>query len=301
MIDLFLFLKSTMEKYITAFKNSFLDTLNWTWDSISFDVPWYSNYFWGLIAISLIVWILEIIFPWRKDQAIFRKDFWLDAFYMFFNFFIFTIVISGFYQIFEQVFLEFGITAKSISLINLFDLPQWLQLVLFFILLDFVQWFTHVLLHRFEFLWRFHKVHHSVKEMGFAAHLRYHWMENILYKPLKVLAVMILGGFEPQQAYIVHFMAITIGHLNHSNIKLTYGPLKYVFNNPVMHLYHHAFSLPEGTKGVNYGISLSVWDYIFKTNYIPEDSGNIELGYSDDYKMPGGFFKQILYGFSSKE
>ena len=290
-----------MEKYISSFKNSFLDTLNWTWDSISFNVPWYSNYFWGLIAISLIVWVLEIIFPWRKEQSIFRKDFWLDAFYMFFNFFIFAIVISGFYQSFELVFLEFGISAKSISLIRLSDLPQWFQLLLFFILLDFVQWFTHVLLHRFEFLWRFHKIHHSVKEMGFAAHLRYHWMENILYKPLKVLAVMLLGGFEPQQAYIVHFMAITIGHLNHSNIKLTYGPLKYVFNNPVMHLYHHAFALPEGTKGVNYGISLSVWDYIFKTNYIPEDSGNIELGYSDDYKMPKGFIRQLLYGFSKRE
>lgn len=284
--------------YIEAFKTAFFNTLNWTWDSIVFSVPWYTNYFWGLIVISLVVWGLEIVFPWRKNQSIFRKDFWLDAFYMFFNFFIFAIVISGVYKCLEIFFSGLGLTVKSLVVLDIAALPMWGQLLIFFLFQDFVQWFTHVLLHRFDVLWRFHKVHHSVKEMGFAAHLRYHWMENIFYKPLKVLVVMLLGGFEPKQAFIVHFIAISIGHLNHANIKLTYGPLKYIFNNPVMHLYHHAYSLPKGRNyGVNFGISLSVWDYIFKTHYIPEKSGTIELGYSDDEKMPKSFFKQLVYGF----
>ena len=290
-----------MNKYIQAFYDSFIGTLNWTWNSITFDVPWYTNYFWGLILISLIVWALEIAFPWRKNQAIFRKDFWLDAFYMFFNFFIFTIVISGFYDVLQLAFNDFGISMSSLAIVDISTWPMWLQLLVFFIVLDFVQWFTHVMLHRFEVLWRFHQVHHSVKEMGFAAHLRYHWMENILYKPLKVFGVMILGGFEPEQAYIVHFTAIAIGHFNHSNIKITWGPLKYIFNNPVMHLYHHAYALPKDRNyGVNFGISLSLWDYIFKTNYIPEDSGTIELGYKGDKDMPSNFLGQITYGFFSK-
>ncbi len=290
-----------MDKYLEPFITALTGTINWTWDSILLNVPWYTNYFWGLIIISVVVWFLEITFPWRKEQSIFRKDFWLDVFYMFFNFFLFAIVISGIYKILEVFFIDIGITTTSLSIMDISNLPMWGQLLIFFILLDFVQWFTHVLLHRFKIFWRFHKVHHSVKEMGFAAHLRYHWMENIFYKPFKVFAVMILGGFEPEQAYIVHFIAISIGHLNHSNIKLTYGPLKYVFNNPVMHLYHHAYNLPEGSYGVNFGISLSLWDYIFKTNYIPENSGTIELGYSDDKKMPKNFFGQLIYGFSSKD
>lgn len=289
-----------MEKYVNAFIDAFNGSVQWTWKSILFDVPWYTNYFWGLIAISLLAWALEIIFPWRKEQSIFRKDFWLDAFYMFFNFFMFSIAISGFYKLLEVLFTDIGISSKSLSVIDLSSLPMWAQLLLFFIVLDFVQWFTHVLLHKYSFLWKFHKVHHSVKEMGFAAHLRYHWMENILYKPLKVFGVMILGGFEPEQAYIVHFAAITIGHLNHSNVKITWGPLKYIFNNPVMHLYHHAFALPEGSYGVNFGISLSLWDYIFKTNYVPEDSGTITLGFPGDEQFPKDFVHQNLYGFGSK-
>ena len=287
-----------MEKYVEAFINTFNGTVDWTWKSIVFEVPWYNNYFWGLIVISLIVWLLEIVFPWRKNQSIIRKDFWLDGFYMFFNFFIFAIVISGIYKILELVFLDVNITAKSLALIDVSNFPMWLQLLVFFVILDFVQWFTHVLLHKFQFLWKFHKVHHSVKEMGFAAHLRYHWMENIFYKPLKTFGVMILGGFEPEQAFIVHFLAIAIGHLNHANIKITWGPLKYIFNNPVMHLYHHVKALPENRGQV---IPLQVYQQEkcsnFKTNYIPEESGTIELGFPDEDKFPKGFFGQLITGF----
>ncbi len=290
-----------MEKYITAFTNAFTETMQWTWDSILFQVPWYTNYFWGLVAISLAVWVLEMVMPWRKNQSIIRKDFWLDGFYMFFNFFIFAIIISGVYQVLGILFSEIGVSKYAFTLIEINHWPMWAQLLVFFIIIDFVQWFTHVLLHRYEFLWRFHKVHHSVKEMGFAAHLRYHWMENILYKPLKTVGVMILGGFEPEQAYIVHFIAITIGHLNHANIKITWGPLKYIFNNSVMHLYHHVKALPKGhNHGVNFGISLSLWDYIFKTNYVPEDSGTVEIGFPGEESFPKGFFGQLVSGFTKK-
>ena len=291
-----------MNKYLEIIKNSYSGYWNYIKQSVLMELNW-ENYFYGLIIISLVVWGLEMIFPWRKNQSIFRKDFWLDAFYMFFNFFIFAIVIEGFYKVFGLLSIDiFYVSTTSLALIDVKQLPMWSQLIIFFILLDFVQWFTHVLLHRFNFLWRFHKVHHSVKEMGFAAHLRYHWMENIFYKPLKVLAVMLLGGFEPEQAFIVHFVAISIGHLNHANIKLNYGPLKYILNNPVMHLYHHAHSLPKNKQyGVNFGISLSIWDYIFKTNYIPEDSGTIELGYEGDDVMPKGFIRQLFYGFKKND
>ena len=287
-----------MEKYVTAFINEFSSTLNWTLDSILFKVPWYNNYFWGLIVISLVVWLLEIIFPWRKNQSFIRKDFWMDGFYMFFNFFIFSILISGDYKALGILFNEIGITTKSLAVFNISNWPIGLQLVIFFVILDFVQWLTHILLHKYEVLWRFHKVHHSVKEMGFAAHLRYHWMENILYKPLKTLGVMVLGGFEPEQAYIVHFIAITIGHLNHANIRITWGPFKYILNNSVMHLYHHMKALPENKpKGINFGISLSIWDFLFKTSYVPDDNGEIELGFSNEENFPKGFFSQLFTGF----
>jgi len=99
----------------------------------------------------------------------------------------------------------------------------------------------------------------------------------------------------------VHFLAITIGHLNHANIKLSYGPLKYLLNNPVMHLYHHAYELPKGKFGVNFGISLSLWDYIFGTHHIPETSGTITLGFPEEKTVPKKFWGQLIYGFKKSD
>ena len=284
-------------EYIKLLIYKSIEVLEWIFNQILFNVQFSENYLWGLIIISLVVWIFEIIFPWRKSQKIFRKGFWIDIIYMFFNFFLFSIIIVGFYEAFNKLLYDLsGIASNSIALIDLSTFSQISQLIIFFITLDFFQWLTHIMMHRFDFLWKFHKVHHSVKEMGFAAHFHYHWMENILYKPLKVFAVMLIGGFEPEQAYLIHFLTITIGHLNHSNIKLSYGAFKYIFNNPIMHLHHHASSSSNNFKtGVNFAISLSIWDYIFKTNYIPNENGDTKLGYEGDQSMAKSFFGQLFY------
>jgi sterol desaturase/sphingolipid hydroxylase (fatty acid hydroxylase superfamily) len=284
--------------YIELFTSKISGMISWILDMITFNVDWNQNWFYGLIIVSIAVWGLEIVFPWRKNQKTFRKDFWLDGVYMFFNFFIFAIILESVYVLFEKYFTGHGLTMDKIALFSE-ESPTWIIIVVFFVLSDFVQWLTHVTLHRFDFLWRFHKVHHSVEEMGFAAHLRYHWMENIFYKPLKTLALMLVIGAQPEHAFFVHFFSITIGHLNHANIRITWGPLKYVFNNSVMHLYHHAKVLPnDRAKGVNFGISLSVWDYIFKTNYIPQDKeGDYDLGFEGIENYPKGFFGQLVSGF----
>ena len=278
--------------------NTTYGTASWVWRNITFEVPWSENYFWGLTLLSLMVWGVELLFPWRKEQSKFRKGFWIDAFYMYFNFFIFSIIISGIYTVLNDSLKRINIDVTSLSVIHISSWPLALQLLLFLVVLDFLQWLTHLTLHRVNFLWRFHQIHHSIKEMGFAGHLRYHWMENIFYKPMKTLGVMVLGGFEPQQAFIVHFFTITIGHINHANIKISYGPLKYLLNNPVMHLYHHAYHLPKKHRyGANFGLTFSVWDYLWGTAYVPEDSGKIKIGYVNDDKMPNSFVKQLTYGF----
>ena len=187
---------------------------------------------------------------------------------------------------------------SSFALIDIQEYPEWAQLFVFFVATDFIQWFTHILLHRFDIFWRFHKVHHSVEEMGFSAHLRYHWMENVFYTPMKYMMVMLIGGFQPEQAFIVYYIAIAIGHLNHANIGWDYGPLKYIFNNPKMHIWHHAYDLPERHKnGANFAISLSIWDYIFRTNYIPHSGRDIKLGFEKIEQFPKTFLKQLFSGF----
>lgn len=264
------------------------------------DLNW-ENYFYGLIIISLVVWGLEAIFPWRKNQSLFRKDFWLDTFYMFFNFFLLNLIVlialsNSAAVLFDDALGFIGLSITDFQLLEINKLPFSARIFIFFIVVDFTQWWTHRLLHRVEFLWNFHKVHHSVKQMGFAAHLRYHWMEPVVYNSLRYIPLAIIGGFSAQDVAFVHFFNITIGHLNHANINWDYGWLKYIFNNPKMHIWHHSKELPAERKyGVNFGLTLSIWDYIFKTNYIPHSGRDIELGFNGDEDFPKGFLKQEMY------
>src|SRR5690554_322387 len=294
-----------MEKYIDIIKSSYSDYWNYMKQSVLMELNW-ENYFYGLIIISLVVWGLEAIFPWRKNQSLFRKDFWLDTFYMFFNFFLLNLIVlialsNSVAELFNDILGLVDLSVSSFQLLDINELPFWLRILIFFVVIDFVQWWTHRLLHKSEFLWNFHKVHHSVKEMGFAAHLRYHWMEPVVYNSLKYIPLAIIGGFSAQDVALVHFFNITIGHLNHANIGWDYGLLKYVFNNPKMHIWHQSKELPEDRRyGVNFGITLSLWDYIFKTEYIPYDGRDIELGFSSEESFPEDFIGQELYPINFK-
>ena len=49
---------------------------------------------------------------------------------------------------------------------------------------------------------------------------------------------------------------------------------------------------------VLFGISLSCWDYIFKTDYIPKNGRDIELGFENDDEFPKDFIQQEIYPFT---
>ncbi len=292
-----------MKEYGELFLNNFFGCFNYLKDEILFKTePWYHNYFYWLILISVFFWLLEIIAPWRQRQAVIRKDFWLDGFYMFFNFFLFSLIgYAAISYVFVELFNDFlGVFGvKNLVALEVASWPKWSQLLLLFVVRDFVQWNVHRFLHRVDFLWQFHKVHHSVKEMGFAAHLRYHWMETIVYRTIEYLPLAMIG-FGIQDFFIVHMITLSIGHFNHANFTVPLGPLKYIFNNPEMHIWHHARELPN-RHGVNFGLSLSIWDYLFKTAYIPHSGRDIALGFEGDEKFPQDFVHQELYGFKKEE
>ena len=290
-----------MQEYFQVF----LDGYYGYWNYLSSEIlyPSWHNYFWWLLGISLVVWSLELVFPWRKNQAAIREDFWLDGFYMFFNFFLFSLIgynaVSNVaVEVFNDFLALFGIT--NLVAFQIASWPVWSQFLLLFVLADFIQWNVHRWLHYSPWLWEFHKVHHSVEQMGFAAHLRYHWMETIIYKSVQYIPLSMIG-FGLDDFFILHLVTILIGHLNHANVKITYGPLKYVLNNPVMHLWHHAKEIPAERHGVNYGISLSLWDYLFGTAYIPNQNANEQLGFEDQETFPKTFFQQLTHPWNSKK
>lgn len=337
-----------MENLLYTIKNSYIGYARYLWHAIN--NPSWDNYFYWLLAVSFLFLILEWASPWRKSQPRFRKDFWLDFFYLFFNFFLFSLVIYAalsrvvvnfFNDVFYQIF-----NVELTSFNPLVGAPLWFILLVGFIIRDFIQWWIHRLLHKVPFLWKFHQVHHSVEQMGFAAHLRFHWMETIIYRTIEYLPLALLG-IGLYDFFIIHLFTLAYGHYNHANISIpgkfvglilaaligtaivtssfditilkdanvftsistfiliclagyyVLGPrVKYIFNSPEMHIWHHGFDTPEDKpNGINFGLTLAIWDYLFKTNYMPYNGRDLKLGFPGIEKFPQHFSGQFFHGF----
>ncbi len=341
-----------MSKYWNVFIEGYQGYMSYLWNEIT--NPGWNNYFYWLLLVSGFFLLLEWVAPWRKEQPKFRKDFWLDFFYMFFNFFLFSLIIFNAASLVVVNLINDGLLA-----ITGFDLqannplryfPAWSILLIGFVVRDFVQWWVHRLLHYHPRLWEFHKVHHSVEQMGFAAHLRYHWMENVVYRSLEYLPLALLG-IGLYDFFIIHLFTLVVGHYNHSNItvsgKVTGGILggligviiatgafevnvlpltalwqellvigtavlggivvmgpvmKIIFNHPEMHIWHHAYDMPEEhPHGINFGLTLALWDYLFGTAHVPYEGRDIKLGFPGVEQFPKGFVGQNRHGFGRKE
>lgn len=290
-----------MTKYWDIIQNAYSGYFNYFIGEIT--RPAWDNYFYYLIAISLLVWGLEIMFPWRKNQNLFRKDFWQDTFYMFFNFFLFSLI--GYQALaavgvnaFNNFLSLFGI--ENIVALHADKLNPVISFLIMFLIADLIQWTVHLILHKVPWMWKFHQVHHSVTEMGFSAHLRFHWMETIFYKSAMFIPLTMIG-YNLDDLFLMHYFTVMIGHLNHANINWNYGPLKYILNSPHMHIWHHAKQMPSShPNGINFGITLSIWDYIFGTAHIPESGRDIELGFDDVQNYPESFIGQVKEPFKKK-
>lgn len=338
-----------MRTYLDTFINGYKSYANYLWSEVT--QPGWHNYLIWLLVISAFFFLLEWVKPWREKQAKFRRDFWLDFFYMFFNFFLFSLIIYNAASdvvvvFFNDVILRLtGVDLQASNPLNI--CPYWCVLLVGFLVRDFVQWWTHRLLHFHPRLWEFHKVHHSVKEMGFAAHLRYHWMETVVYRTLEYLPLALLG-IGLYDFFVIHIFTLAVGHFNHSNITIegkwtgglvgtaigliaAFGWLefdilhfesvmgqgmvlisfmllgyfvlgrwmRYIFNSPEMHIWHHAYHLPDGHKyGINFGITLAIWDYLFGTAAVPHNGRDIELGFPGVESFPQDFLGQSIHGLS---
>lgn len=256
----------------------YLDKSRWHWEPdvsanpqsthVLLHVLWDTHgYLFWLLVISAGCLVAERIKPWRRGQKLFRKEFFQDLFLLFFNGHYFAVLFAYVTAFCTQWLFPVIAVAKSWNLLGGQSIV--LQALTYFLLKDFLDWCVHNLLHRVPGLWKFHKLHHSIVEMDWIGNFRFHWMEIVVYQGLTYFPLVILGA-DPLAILLVALAATLIGHLNHSNLDITWGPLRYLFNSSRMHIWHHMYHLPENRlTGVNFGISLSLWDWLFRTAYWP--------------------------------
>ncbi|MDE0260614.1 MAG: sterol desaturase family protein [Gammaproteobacteria bacterium] len=263
-------------------------------------MPVYLQYYFWLIAVSLFCFLLERLWPWRKEQRALRRGIWQDLFWLVFNGHylgvLLAMVTGRLVQAFNGMLFEMGLPVpESLALVT--SQPLWLQFVVFFVVKDFVEWNIHRLLHLTPWLWEFHKLHHSIEELDWIGNFRFHWGEVVVYKTLSYLPLVVLGV----DGTVILLMAIVstlMQDLNHSNLRIDWGPLRYLFNSAKMHVWHHDV-VQHGRGGQNFGIVLSVWDWIFRTAYWPADQEQPErLGFEGmEETYPRSLAARLVYPF----
>jgi sterol desaturase/sphingolipid hydroxylase (fatty acid hydroxylase superfamily) len=104
---------------------------------------------------------------------------------------------------------------------------------------------------------------------------------------------LLLLGFSPRAIIdYVPFIVIYVVFL-HSNVRWTFGPLRYVFASPTYHRWHHT-SEAEGIDR-NYATIFPLWDLLFGTFHLP---GRQPARYGvKDNSVPESFLGQMLYPF----
>lgn len=249
----------------------------------------------ALAIISILVAVLEHFFPWRKEQRQLRPGLFSDILFLVFNGHFLGVILYGIasHRILpglDRLLGTYGLTPLVYRNAAM-RWPLWVQIPAVLLIMDFVQWCVHNLLHRVPILWELHKTHHSVRdgEMDFIVSFRFQWTEVVVYKAVQYLPLAFFG-FSGQAVLVQAVFGTLIGHLNHSNLDLGHGPWKYVLNSPRMHIWHHNYDA-DGRTTVNFGIVFSLWDFIFGTAHLPPEPPR-RLGFSDQDQFPRSYFAQ---------
>ena len=225
------------------------------------------SFFFGIFAV-MALW--EIVTP-RRALTVSRAVRWSNNLgLVFFNSFVLRLLFPA---------AAVGVTAFTVEqgwgLLNYYQLPLALSVVLVLVTMDFIIYLQHVLVHAIPALWRLHRVHHADLDYDVTTGARFHPIEIILSMLIKFAVILVLG---PPIVAVVIFEVVlnAMSMFNHGNVRLPLGldrALRLFVVTPAMHRVHH--SVEDNEANSNFGFNLSIWDRIFGT-YIAQPRGGHE-------------------------
>lgn len=176
--------------------------------------------------------------------------------------------------------------------------PLWAQLLLAIVLADCGITLAHYASHRVPLLWRLHAVHHSVQRLYGFNGLMKHPLHQVLEASAGLLPLLLLG----LPLLVAQLLAFAIAIqllLQHSNVDMRLGPLRWVFAWAPLHRLHH---MKYGRAGdVNFGLFFNLWDRLLGTAFYspqyPIRDGDLGIGSRPDF--PVDYWPQLLDPFQA--
>lgn len=258
--------------------------------------PLRSSIFFGML---IIMGLWEVISP-RRTRVLTRLLRWSN------NLLLLALNIAVARLLFPLAAVGVAgfVSSNGWGLMNVYEVPFTLAIVLSVIALDFIIYLQHVLVHAVPVLWRLHRVHHADPDIDVTTGLRFHPIEIVLSLLIKFAAIVVLGA--PVIAVVIFEILLNAGAMfNHANVRLPLGLdklLRWVIVTPDMHRIHH--SVEDDEANSNFGFNLTWWDRLFGTYTVEPRNGHdgmkIGIHYYNDPKQVSWLHGLLTLPFRKK-
>lgn len=209
---------------------------------------------------------------------------------------VFIIVVPRMQTIFEQAFnLVRGLSPfHTQDLLN--HLPPILNFIILLFIADFLLSATHYSMHRIQFMWKTHILHHSTTQLSLTSAFRVGVGEDVCM----ALFVMVPLSFMNFDSYIIQncFTVFGVhGYILHSNLKFKAPKILRFVACPHFHQWHHEKQFIK-KGGQNFGITFTFWDMMMNTYIFPEAAPG-DYGIAGKYELQGNWLSKYFYPFST--
>lgn len=156
------------------------------------------------------------------------------------------------------------LAAVDLPALNVFPtgLPLAGQVAVALLAAELGQYWMHRAAHEWPPLWRVHASHHSSERIYWLNGFRVHPL-NAVWHHLAGIFLLKLAGAPAEVLFICLALAGVVQAFQHANLRLSLGPLNWIFSTNELHRWHHADVPRQGNT--NYGGVLIVWDLLFGT------------------------------------
>ena len=190
---------------------------------------------------------------------------------------------------------QWGLVPMSLSAHHL---PMWGQVLVAWMVFDFMFYVTHRIAHEVDFFWRFHSVHHSANRLSFLNASRVHPVD-IIWRRLVPLFVAYQTGVSANAMIMANTIGAVLAVITHLNVDFRFGVLNYVFGSNEVHRWHHSDKIEEAK---NFSVVM-LWDHLFGTFvYKPQGQQRpAKMGlFNELYYPQHSFWGQLLIPFRWK-
>lgn len=242
----------------------------------------------NLFLLALLFAPLERLFPRRPEQHAFRPGWTTDGLYFLTSHvfvqglsFLILLPATALGAVWHAAGTQAAIRAQ----------PAWLQFLEAVLVADLAQYAVHRAFHRVPFLWAYHSVHHSSRDLDWLAGSRLHVVDAVATRGLVLVPLALLGFSEAAlHAYLVFvsFHAVFI----HANVRFPLRAIERVLVTPRFHHWHHAAE-PEA-RDRNFAVHLPWLDALFGSVHLPARAWPVAYGIAGD-PVPEGYLRQLVY------